>query len=246
MKKEITDFKRIELKFLITKEDKDFLISSLDKKILPDNNWTDERWNYQLENIYYDTKFYKFLNEKEEEKYNKKIRIRRYIQENFTENDKVYLEIKEKNNNLTVKRRVKLKYIEARNLLDNSISPTFIKEKDKKIIEEILSFIKEDKLFPKIITTYERQAFFWTWNDNNLRISFDNNVKFKWKYKNNLTFNSWKTDWYIIPKWKILMEIKVDNDIPLFLKEILNKKNILPERISKYNLAVKKNNNFKN
>jgi SPX domain protein involved in polyphosphate accumulation len=112
--------------------------------------------------LYYDTEEFKCYWEKIEGlKFRKKIRIRRYVtDEPFDENSFVFVEIKQRIDRVTQKKRVGMSYKEARLLLDEEIMPEKFRPQDLPVLEELLSMVKEDDLRPAAITTYNRQAFF--------------------------------------------------------------------------------------
>ena len=110
MRNEIKNFKRIEMKYILTLKQKGDLLKKFAKELIPDTNWNSSG-NYKLESLYYDTDDLKFYWEKADGiRYRKKLRIRRYVDQNwnFDENSKVFIEIKEKVDEITEKRRVKM------------------------------------------------------------------------------------------------------------------------------------------
>lgn len=239
MKTEIKNFKRLELKYVLTLAQKEKLLTELKNFLIPDKNW-DENGNYKLESVYYDTKDLKFYNEKMEHKrYRKKIRIRRYVTEkNFDENSQVFVEIKEKAEEITLKRRIVLPYSEAKNFLEKWIIPNY-KAEDKAIIEEICEIIENDKLFPQAITSYDRQAFFGKDSEIWLRMSFDTWVNFKRKKLEKMFLNNKdQKDGDIVAENLTIMEVKANNEFPEFVTKFLEENNILPVRMSKYCSAI--------
>lgn len=235
----ITHFKRLELKYILTLEQKEKFLKNF-KDILNSDKHGDENGNYQLESMYYDTDDLHFYNEKlERNKNSKKIRIRRYIKPNriFDENKLVFIEIKEKIENITLKRRVEMTFKEAKKFLEKRKIPKYNQE-DSMVIAEILLLASENKLKPKAITKYSRQAFFGKNKEEWVRISFDTNVFYN---KNNLELNSEKNEWKIISENLTIMELKANNEIPKYFQEFFEKNNISPTKMSKYSQAIEEN-----
>jgi SPX domain protein involved in polyphosphate accumulation len=115
-----------------------------------------------LASLYYDTQDYRFYREKIEGlKFRRKVRIRRYVDEKELKDDSiVFLEIKQRVDRVTQKRRVPMKYVEVLNLIENEIIPDGYQEHDLAVINEVLNMVKTYNLKPSAITTYNRQAFF--------------------------------------------------------------------------------------
>ena len=237
MKNEIKNFKRIEMKYILTLKQKEDLLKKFTKELIPDTNWNSSG-NYKLESLYYDTDDLKFYWEKADgSRYRKKLRIRRYVDQNwnFDENSKVFVEIKEKVDEITEKRRVKMTYKEAKNLVEKWIIPEH-KEQDKAVIDEIYILAKQNSLKPKAITSYDRQAFFGTNSEIWLRITFDTEVFYK---RNDLFLNNKnKKDWNIVEQNFTIMEVKANSEIPEFILKFLEENNITPTRFSKYCQAI--------
>ena len=72
----------------------------------------------------------------------------------------VYLEIKQRVDRVTQKRRIKLKYKDALAILHDEQYPSEYDEEDVQVIDELLHLVKTYNLKPSVITTYDRQAFF--------------------------------------------------------------------------------------
>lgn len=236
MKKvEIKNFKRLELKYLLTLEQKSKLLNEFKEILVPDTNWN-ETWKYKLESIYYDTDDLKFYYDKIARLRNKKLRIRRYVEEGkkFDENSLVFVEIKEKINWTTEKRRVKMSYLEAINFIEKWKLPNF-KEEDKKVVEEVFILASENKLKPKAITSYDRQAFFGIDEKSGLRLTFDTSVAYK---KNNLVLNTNTKDGNIISSNLTIMELKANEVIPEYMLKFFERNNITPTNMSKYCQAI--------
>lgn len=230
-----TKFKRIEKKYILTIQQKEALIKTLSDYITPDKNW--KKWNYQLESLYYDTKDLKFFQEKINWKpFRKKIRIRRYIDSSlFSDNSPVFIEIKEKIGETTVKRRIKMSYKEAKNLIENRIIPNHTEE-DVPMIKEILSMNKNENLYPQTITSYDREAFFWVEKEYWLRLTFDTEVFFQ---SNTLNLaNNKDKDWRLADKGKTILEIKVNEKYPEYITRFLEENNLQPDKMSKYAEAI--------
>ena len=106
----------------------------------------------------------------------------------------------------------------------------------------ILLISKNNKnLKPKIFISYDRESYK---NDENLRITFDENLKFRNK---DLSFIRKKRDKiYFKTEPNIIMEIKADGAMPLWLVKKMSELHIYPQQFSKigkiYTLIRKEQN----
>lgn len=172
----IKSFNRFELKYLLTLEQMEALKKDLAAYVIPDKHG--DGGGYRLSSLYYDTPDYRFYWEKIEGlKYRRKLRIRRYVtNEAFTDESMVYVEIKQRYDRVTQKRRVPMRYKDAIALIEDNIYPENYEPEDKPVLDEIIELVRLYDLKPAAITTYDRQAFFGTENDIGLRVTFDTNV----------------------------------------------------------------------
>jgi len=173
----IHKFNRFELKYVLSIEQVEAFKKDLLQyvKVDPYGN----EWKYRLESLYYDTKDYKHYWEKIEWlKYRRKIRIRRYVTDDpFDDESYVYIEIKQRIDRVTQKRRVGMRYREAKALLDEGIYPDDYRPEDKEVIDELHHLATSERLYPSAITCYDRQAYFGTENDIWLRVTFDTLIR---------------------------------------------------------------------
>lgn len=241
----LKNFKRIEQKYILTLEQKSRLLTLLEDEISPDEHGKNGG-NYRLESCYYDTADLLFYQEKMDRKEcRKKIRIRRYVDDNanFNDNSQVFVEIKERKWEITEKRRVAMTYADAKNFLEKWITPNYHK-KDADIIAEITEITEQFELFPQTITQYDRQAFFGKNSQNGLRLTFDTAVEFK-ANETNLGKNS-QTDWKIIENGVTILEMKAFGNFPEHILNFFESENITPARMSKYATSIEfsHKNNF--
>lgn len=232
---DIRKFNRFELKYILSLEQVENLKKDLLKYVVPDKHW--KSGSYILSSLYYDTTDYRFYWEKIEWlKFRRKLRVRRYVtDEPFTNDSMVYVEIKQRVDRVTQKRRVPMKYSEALDLIDNEILPKNYNLKDKVVLDEIINLVKTYNLKPSAITTYNRQAYFWTDNDIWLRVTFDTYVSYKQK---DLNLGNAQPEWYMLPPNFSILEIKANEKIPYWVTELVASHAIKLIRVSKYCQAL--------
>lgn len=228
--KPIKKFNRFELKYLLPFDVAADLKQELTKYMTKDVYGKNGK--YTLSSLYYDSDDYRFYWEKVEGiKFRRKLRIRRYVDDKpFTNDSTVFLEIKQRVDRVTQKRRFPLKYKDALLFCDEGIIPPHDK-KDHPVVSEIDTMLKLYNLKPQVITTYDREAFVGSDYDIGLRITFDTDVSYRQK---NLNLARTFREGYMITPDRVVMEIKANERVPYWVTEIVAKHNFRLIRISKY------------
>ncbi|MDD4351966.1 MAG: polyphosphate polymerase domain-containing protein [Candidatus Gracilibacteria bacterium] len=226
----IRKFNRFELKYLLPLKLAEEFKQELKKYLLPDNRG--QNGKYPISSLYYDAPDYRFYWEKIEGiKFRRKLRIRRYLEDKaFTGDSTVFLEIKQRVDRVTQKRRLPLKYQEALDFCNHGLLPD-CQQKDRVLLEEMESMLKLYNLKPSVITTYDRQAFVGTDYDLGLRITFDTDICYKF---HDLDLGKETLEGFMIPPTFTIMEVKTDERIPYWLSELLAAYNLRLIRVSKY------------
>jgi len=226
----IRKFNRFELKYLLPYDVAINLQRELRRYMTKDKHG--KNGEYTLSSLYYDSEDYRCYWEKIEGlKFRRKLRIRRYVDnDDFNDDSMVFVEIKQRLDRVTQKRRVPMKYGDALRFCNEGIIPVHEKS-DLAVIEEIDSMIRLFNLKPKAITTYSRRAFVGSDYDDGLRVTFDTDVSYR---KNNLNLAEDFREDYMISPDRILMEIKVNERIPYWITEIVAEHNFRLIRVSKY------------
>lgn len=221
-----TVFQRREIKYLLTKQQKNEI------KILMDNYMgKDEHGRSTICNVYFDTSNNLLIRRSIEKPiYKEKIRIRSYGI--ATPDSEVFVELKRKHKSIVYKRRISLKEEDAMKYTTNQSGIV----KSTQISREIDYFLSiYDELNPKVFLSYEREAFYAN-NDHNLRVTFDENILWR-DYDLSLCDGIYGND--ILPENMALMEIKTAVAIPLWMTRILTKYKLYKSSFSKYGNAYK-------
>ncbi len=164
-------------------------------------------------------------------KFRRKLRIRRYeTDEVFTDETRVFVEIKQRVDRVTQKRRAILPYSQALRLCNDRQIPDFAPE-DKAIIEEIYVFLWQYNLRPASLVRYTRQAFVGTEYDIGLRVTFDTFLSFQ---AHPLHLHEEPSGLPMMPAHLVVMEIKVNEHIPTWLTDMIAAHNLQMVRVSKY------------
>lgn len=234
---DIRKFNRFELKYLLDYEFAQEVMEKLKKYMNPDSHG-DKLGTYFLSSLYYDTEDFRFFWEKiEGEKFRRKLRIRMYEDDKqITDKTKAFVEIKQRMNKVTQKRRIIVPYKDALTLC-NERKAIKVDPEDQYVADEILHMLHTYQLSPQCITSYQRRAFNGTDADPGLRVTFDTNLRYR---RRNLDLTDKKFGPFMLPPKKCIMEIKVNDRIPYWLTEFAADSNFQLVRISKYCTGLQK------
>jgi hypothetical protein len=227
----IRKFNRFELKYLISLQQAERLKAALQAYVIPDE-YGHNNGRYTLSSLYYDSPDLRCYRENDDGlKLRRKLRIRRYENgEVFTDESPVFLEIKQRYDRVTQKRRTVLPYHQALRLCNDRQIPDH-GPGDKAIVEEIYAFLWQYRLRPMSIVRYERQAFTGTKHDMGLRVTFDTSLSFE---AQELHLHEQLSGLPMLPANLVVMEIKVNERVPRWLTELIAVHNLQRVGISKY------------
>ncbi|MBE6687595.1 MAG: polyphosphate polymerase domain-containing protein [Ruminococcaceae bacterium] len=221
-----TVFKRLEYKYLITKEQKENILSTMGSYM-----FLDCYGRTTIRNLYFDTESYLLIRRSIESPiYKEKLRIRSYQTAN--ENSTVFVELKKKYDKVVYKRRLSLTEKEA---MEWTCGRRHL-NKTTQISREIDYFLDYyGDLFPRVFLCYDREAYFSP-DDAELRITFDENILCR---RNDLSLCCDAYGDRLIDDGYTLMEIKCSGGMPLWLVHILSEEKIYKGSFSKYGTAYK-------
>ncbi len=221
-----TVFKRYELKYMMTPDQKKKVLAVMAPYMKPD-----QYGRTTIRNLYFDTDTY-ILARRSIEKpvYKEKLRIRSY---NKAEPDSpVFVELKKKYRHVVYKRRICLSEGEAMEWVTGERNCP----KHTQISEEVDYFLDYYKtLQPVVFLSYEREAYYSN-NGTDFRVTFDDTILCR---QEDLSLESEVYGTSLLPEGKVLMEMKCSGGIPLWMTEILSKEKIYKTSFSKYGTAYR-------
>lgn len=217
-------FKRYELKYLLTAQQKDAVIQAIEQYMA-----LDRYGRTTIRNIYFDTENYRLIRRSlEKPVYKEKLRIRSYQKTGKT--DTAFVELKKKYHSVVYKRRVSLPLQEAMDWVCG-VRPC---GPDTQIGAEIDYFLRfYQTLRPSVFLSYEREAYYCA-DMPDLRITFDENILCR---REDLRMDGDIYGQPILPSGKTLMEIKCMGGMPLWLTRVLTREHIYKTSFSKYGTA---------
>ncbi len=226
MAQPIVTMKRYELKYVLTEKQTESL-----KKGLEGHMKIDEYGLTSIASLYFDTPDRRLIrNSIEKPLFKEKIRLRSYGL--AKDNSTVYLELKRKAYGIVYKRRVATteKAVEKFFVNNGEISA------DGQIAREI-SYFKGyyGNLAPSCLIIYDRTAYYEPGGD--LRLTIDYNPRYR---SNALNLSTSMEGNGLLPEGSTILEIKVQEAMPLWLTELLAKNGIYKSSFSKYGEAYKR------
>lgn len=213
-------FKRYEKKYKITRQQYQELISRMITWVMPE-----QYGKHTICNVYFDTKDCQMIRHSlDRPDYKEKLRLRSYGIPG--EEDEVFLELKKKYDGVVYKRRVAMKYSDARKYLYYGIHP----RQDSQVLKEIDYALQFYKARPAVYLAYERIAFYGKENPE-LRITFDMDIRAR-QYAVELDKGTYGT--MFLDKGTFLMEVKIPGAMPVWMSRLFSELEIFPVSYSKY------------
>ncbi len=221
-----TVFKRYEIKYLITEEQKHIILAAMEPYMA-----LDEFGRTTIRNIYYDTYSFRLIRDSiEKPVYKEKLRVRSYS--TADKDSTVFVELKKKYKSVVYKRRVSMTESEASDWLSGRADPP----KHTQITDEVDYFLKfYRELHPAVFLSYEREAFFSKGGDD-FRVTFDENILYR---RDGLSLTLEPEGTPILEDGYSLMEIKTSGGIPLWMTKVLTDNSIFKTSFSKYGNAYR-------
>lgn len=221
--KDIMIFKRVEKKYRLNPAQKDALLAIIGERLTPDAHGRST-----ICSLYLDTPDHLLIrNSIIAKAYKEKLRLRSYGIPKM--DDLVFLEIKKKFKGVVYKRREKMTLTQAMAYIEQGERPY-----DSQIMRELdyaMHFYHQPQ--PAMLVAYERDAYFDATNPN-LRITFDLNCRAR---DTDCRLEHGHDGELLLPPEAIIMEIKTDGAMPVWLAQALSQCGIRPGRFSKYGTA---------
>lgn len=217
-------FKRYELKYLLTPEQKEKVLAAMAPYMA-----LDSYGRTMIRNIYYDTDNYRLIRHSiDRPAYKEKLRIRSYRR--AVPDSTVFVELKKKYKHVVYKRRLSLPEEEAMAWLAGE-RPCPV---DTQISEEIDYFLHYyQTLHPTAFLSYEREAYACR-EESDFRVTFDDTILCR---QEDISLEAEIYGTPLLPEGRVLMELKCSGGIPLWMTRVLTEEHIYKTSFSKYGTA---------
>lgn len=222
----IKTFKRFELKFLPDEEQYRAVKAALRPYVEADPYCIDGK-TYDLFNIYYDTDDYRLIRHSlSKPPFKQKLRLRSYCEDPAPE-DNVFIELKKKADGCVNKRRVTMRYKDALSFLETGKYEKTGDYLHDTVAHEIAYFLSVNRVSPKAVIAYRREAFFLK-TDKNIRITFDSDIR------GGSVGTGREECLPLLADGRYVLEIKINDHIPLPVVKALSDNNVYKHSFSKY------------
>jgi len=225
----IEAFKRREKKYLITKQQYEALVKQMSPYTRPDR--FGQNGMYTVTSLYFDSPDRKIYYEtKNKLTFRRKLRLRVY-DETFI-NDTAFFEIKQKHQKSVSKSRVLLPLSEAYLYLGNNTRTPLenYQTSNPSVSRDIHQFLQLYCLRPEMIVSYDRHAFHGLDNPD-LRVTFDFNLRCR---NDDLFLENGSHGKKLLDSNFIILEVKVNEHIPVWLQQMLDHLQCERKNISKF------------
>lgn len=187
---------------------------------------------YGVWSVYYDTPQLRFYWEKIDGlRFRRKLRVRHYGDRSVIDDDTtVFVEIKQRVNRATQKRRVALPYRLARELCDRRVMVEH-QPAERPFLEEVLELVSGLNLRPVAMTGYHREAFLGKDTDVGLRVTLDHRIRGR---DRDFHLGAEAENRLIVPAKLSVLEIKANERVPYWLTDLTARSNLSVVRVSKY------------
>ena len=216
-----TVFKRYELKYMLTAEQKVRILEAMEPYME-----LDRYGRTTIRNLYFDTEDYRLIRHSiEKPAYKEKLRIRSYHKAD--PDSKVFVELKKKYKHVVYKRRISMTEQAAMEWLCERQT----EHHEMQISEEVEYFIEYYKaLHPTVFLSYEREAYYAK-DGSDFRVTFDDKILCR---ENDLSLQADVGGVPILGEGRVLMELKCSGGIPLWMTHVLTEEKIYKTSFSKY------------
>ena len=222
----ITVMQRVEWKYILNAEQTDFFCERLKGHMEPDAYGLTT-----IQSLYYDTPDKRLVRTSiEKPAFKEKIRLRAYGR--VTNESPVFLELKRKAFGIVYKRRVQTTVPEAERFFAGELNLDETGQIDREI-----TYFRDfyQKLEPACMILYDRTAYYEP--DGDLRLTIDRNPRYR---IDALSFDHAPVGIPLLNPGDTILEIKVQDTIPLWLVRILSEGQIKRGSISKYGEAYRR------
>ncbi len=231
-------FKRYELKYKITADQREKILSAMEPYMI-----MDEFGKSTVRNIYFDTDDFVLARHSiAKPDYKEKLRIRSYSKAD--PESMVFVELKRKFDGVVYKRRIGLSEKDAMRWTTGAKDRAIMGElcKDSPQVAEEIGYFMDmyDGLKPVIYLSYDREAYRMRNGmsvidgGSDFRITFDSNIFCR---ETDLSLGSDPYGKPILEDGVYLMELKCSGGIPLWLTKVLSGEHIYKTSFSKYGTA---------
>lgn len=227
-------FQRYELKYLIPFDKYQAIAKELiESGKMRYDKFGDGFGRYNIVSLYFESDDKKIYYETRNKlRFRQKLRLRVY--DDATINGPAFLEVKQKFNKVVNKRRTMIKLADAYDYIkygrNNENGLEAYNPSNPQILEEVEAFRTLYDLKPRLVVSYDRQAFHGI-DDPDLRVTFDYNLTTR---DDNLRIEDGPYGINFVDPNLSVMEVKVSQSVPFWLARLLSEYECPRKSVSKF------------
>lgn len=219
---------RVEQKYIITEDKIAYLKFKLENIMQYDKHAKDGI--YRIRSLYFDDMYDSYLEDNESgNDFREKYRIRTYN----NEKNKIHLEIKAKELGYTSKVKEEISEEECLRFIERE--SWYLKKSDGAVKRKLYALMLMKRMQPVQIVEYDRIPF--VEEKGNVRVTFDKNIIGTSEI--HTFFDETLPGIPLLPTGKHILEVKYDEFLPDYIKQILNEVHLQKTAFSKYYYARK-------
>lgn len=237
----IRRFNRYELKYIVPLSVRDALLPTIEAYMKPDAEGG-PTGTYRVTSLYYDSPDLACYRSKIEGiNYRRKVRIRRYgaLEPSLGPDAPVMVEIKQRINRTTQKRRLPLPLGAAYSLCEGRELPVVSSTLDRVVAEEVMFLASSLQLRPACVIGYERRAFAGSGYEPGLRLTFDSRITTS-DPSVGLSVPWEGQTLPVVDPGHVVLEVKANEVVPLWVSRLLASNGCVMVRFSKYCAGVER------
>jgi len=227
---------RYEFKFLISRTQRDTIIRQLPGHVVPDCNAGSDA-SYRVYSLYFDNPERDCYWEKLRGlRSRRKLRVRVYESTLATSTGACFVEIKHKHEGRGVKRRLRVPLDVAMQITAGGEISVTLSPGEERILSEIRKLVEDRHFQPVCCLRYDRRAYMDTFEDSDLRITFDENIRYRTTDLASLRGGHFPHR--LLADGESVMEVKVTGAVPVWLTRLLSAEKCTAAGRSKYCSAI--------
>ena len=227
----IRKFNRFELKYIIDAPLRDALCDELARNMRTDQ-YGDGDGEYRVTSLYYDSPDDACFRSKVAGiKYRRKVRVRTYGAHVDDPAALVHLEIKQRIDRTVRKRRIRVPLEDADALATGQGGVHLEDPADRAVAAEVELLAQTLQLRPACVISYQRRAWVGSEYEAGLRVTFDQLLRARGPERG---LGPGLADHFFMPPTQLIMEVKVNNAVPLWVTRMLGRHQCQLRRVSKY------------
>lgn len=155
-----------------------------------------------------------------------------------------FTEVKYKKNDFSNKMRAKIDGDDWGEMLENGVAPDSMDSKSRAFFEQFLFLMHKDGARPVILTQYRRKAYL-SEIDTYARVTFDRDLRYQIEDGYNVTPDEAKMTSYDLeeiyphPDECVVLELKCEKRIPLWMKQLIQRFDLSRRGFSKYGSSLR-------